>query len=249
MIEIKNLEFSYFNKKVLKGISYEFETGVLTAVMGPNGSGKTTLIKNIAGFLKPSSGEILIDGKTISDINVLELAKIVGYVPQKPQFLPSITVAESILNGRIPFFKYNETSKDKKICSSIIKEFSLSSIKDRNINQISGGELQKTLIAQALAKQPKILLLDEPLNNLDIKNQIEIMKNIVHKTKKENITTIAILHDLNFALKYCDRILFMKEGKILFSGKNFEINSEILREVFEVECQIIKDENSIYALY
>ncbi len=249
MLEVESLYFRYSDKPVLKGISYAFKPGVFTAVMGPNGCGKTTLLKNMAGMLKPHSGGVKIKGRAVNDFDLIELAKILGYVPQKILNVPSMTVTESVLCGRIPFLLYSETQADRRICRSIISETGLSAIRNRNLNEISGGELQKTLIAQALAKEPEILLLDEPLNNLDMKNQFEIMKIIAQKTAERKLTAAAVLHDLNSALKFCSEIVLMREGKIVFSGAPEKLNREILADVFSVECEIFKNEKGVYALY
>ncbi len=249
MIKIKNLTFKYGKRKILDRIDCDFGNGVLTGIMGPNGSGKTTLVKNMAGILKPQEGVIEIKNKNLNNYALRDFSRISAYVPQKIFNLPSLTVYESVLFGRIPFMTYMEKDIDKKITSDLIREMGLSDISFKNINEISGGELQKTIIAQAISKEPEILFLDEPLNNLDIKNQHNIMKLLHEMTLKRKITIIAVLHDLNMALKFCDKIIFLKNGSICFSGKTNELNSSIINSVFSIECEILKKGEKAYALY
>lgn len=249
MLEIQSLYFSYGRQKVLKGISHVFKRGAFTAVMGPNGCGKTTLVKNMAGLLSPLKGQIVIKGRSMGDFSLIELSRLIGYVPQKPSSLPMMTVTESVLAGRIPFISYSETKKDMSAAQSVISELGLENVKDRYVTEISGGELQKTLIAQALAREPELLLLDEPLNNLDMKNQFEIMKLIQQRTKRSNITAISVLHDLNAALKFCDELVLMKAGEIVFCSNPQKLSSSIVSDVFNVECEIINKDAKIYAVY
>lgn len=249
MIELKSLCFSYGKNRVLRGISHCFKRGIFTALMGPNGCGKTTTIKNIASILSPQRGEILIEGKNLKKISLKELSRFMAYVRQKPNSLPNMTVIESVLSGRIPFMSYYETESDRKSVYKVIKELGLEHIKDKSVEEISGGELQKTLIAQALAKDPEILLLDEPLNNLDIKNQSEIMMLTAQKTVEKNMVTICVLHDLNMALRFCSEILILDKGEIVFAGKTESFTSETAKKIFKVDCEIIKKDNKIYALY
>ncbi|MEF3280724.1 MAG: ABC transporter ATP-binding protein [Elusimicrobiota bacterium] len=249
MIKIKNLTFKYGKRVILDNISCDFENGIFTAIMGPNGSGKTTLLKNMSGILKPQKGLIEIKNKNLANYSLRDFSRISAYVPQKIFNLPSLTVYESVLFGRIPFMTYMEKDIDKKIASDLIKEMGLSDISFKNINEISGGELQKTIIAQAISKEPEILFLDEPLNNLDIKNQHNIMRLLHEMTLKRKMTIIAVLHDLNMAIKFCDKIIFLKNGSICFSGKTDELNSSIINSVFSIECEIIKKGEKVCALY
>jgi len=239
MVELRRIDFSYPRcRKTLKGVGCSFETGKLTGILGPNGSGKTTLIKIAASILRQDSGEVIIDGEDASALGLARTSQLVSYVPQKIGFFPDLTVTEAVVTGRKPYMRWAPSRADKKRVAEIISLLDLQDIKDKNINEISGGEFQKTLIAQALVKEPRIILFDEPLNNLDIKNQIKIMSVIKEITAGMRLASAIVIHDINMAARYCDRFVFMKDGEVANSGDSGCIDADTIASVFGVRARI-----------
>ena len=241
MLEVKDLCFKYENKKgvfSIKNINFNAPANEITAIIGPNGSGKTTLLKNMSGFLKAESGCVLLDGKDVFDNGSEELAKIFGYMPQK-SIIPECTVFDAVLLGRKPYINWNVSDEDIQVVNLIINEFGLSNISMRNASSLSGGELQKVLLARVIAQNTKIFLLDEPTNFLDIRNQLEVMY-AIRKIAKKNSGSIIIMviHDINLAFKFADRFIMMRDGKIFACGGKNIINRENIKAVFAIDAKI-----------
>lgn len=246
-LEVKNLSYSYNGKDViLKGLNFLINQGECVAVIGSNGVGKTTLMKCILNMLKIEKNTVFIDEKDIKDISKKELAKIISYVPQNISF-PSASVFESILIGRIPYINFSPNHEDLKMVDMIIKELNLSSICFKNVNDLSGGQKQKVAIARAMVQEAKLMYFDEPTSNLDIKNQIEIiriMKKIANIDKK---IILMNLQDINFAIKYFDKIMVLNDGRIEFFGSPDLLNEKILSKSFNVNIKMIKNKNQSFA--
>ncbi|WP_290596317.1 MULTISPECIES: ABC transporter ATP-binding protein [unclassified Archaeoglobus] len=238
MITVKNLSFSYNSEPVLNDLNFEAREGEVIFILGPNGSGKTTLLKCIAGILKPR-GAILVENQSLNDISKRELAKKLAYVPQRGD-TGFLTVFDVILLGRKPYMGFGPTNEDYRIVKDVMSLLSLEKLAFRRLNELSGGELQKVMIARALAQRPRILLLDEPTNNLDVKNQIEIMRLIRKIAKESNISVISTMHDLNLASLYADRILMIKNGKIFASGGIEVLNKENIKAVYGVDVEVVR---------
>ena len=238
MLEVKNLKFSYKNKLVFDNINFSVNKGEILIVMGLNGSGKSTLLKSIAHLLK-YHGAILLDNVELKNFSISERVKKISYLPQK--FLGErVTVYDAIMLGRKPYIRINPSEIDKKKVNKIVNFLKLNEIANKYCDEISGGELQKVFIGRALAQEPKLLLLDEPVNHLDIYNQIEVM-NMIRKIVKElNLIGIIVLHDLNTALKYGDKFLFLKKGKIISFGDKTIINEDSLKKIFNLNLKIQK---------
>ena len=237
MIEIKNLSFSYGKRPVLTDISFSAEAGECVGILGNNGAGKSTLVTCINRILTPSSGEVLIDGIPVSSMNRNELAKTVAYVAQKNEAY-SCTVFDSILMGRKPYIKWATGREDLEICAAMINRMGLEDFQLRRLDELSGGELQKVLLARALVKQPKVLLLDEPTSNLDPKNQYESMAMVRQVAKENNITVFIVLHDLNLALRCCDRFFFLKKGQCCSYGDINSVNPATIKEVYGIDADV-----------
>ncbi len=238
MITVKNLSFSYNSEPVLNDLNFEAREGEVIFILGPNGSGKTTLLKCIAGILKPR-GAILVENQSLNDLSKRELAKKLAYVPQRGD-TGFLTVFDVILLGRKPYMGFGPTNEDYRIVKDVMSLLSLEKLAFRRLNELSGGELQKVMIARALAQRPRILLLDEPTNNLDVKNQIEIMRLIRKIAKESNISVISTMHDLNLASLYADRILMIKNGKIFASGGIEVLNKENIKAVYGVDVEVVR---------
>ncbi len=238
MIEVKSLKFSYRTFQVLRDISFNVHKKEMVFVVGPNGSGKTTLLKCIARILK-AKGLILLNDKNIYDYIKEDFAKLVGYVPQRSE-ISFLTVFDAVLLGRKPYFGWKVTEKDIKLVERILDLMDLKHLSFKKLNELSGGELQKVTIARALVQQPAVLLLDEPTNNLDIKNQIKLMKLLREVVKKEEISAIITTHDLNIASSYADKVIMMKDGKIYASGGVEVLNERNIRAVYGIDVDVVR---------
>lgn len=238
MIEIKNLSFSYGEKNILDKISFDLNQGLSLAVLGNNGAGKSTMIKCINKILKPQEGSVYIDFKNLTELDISSLARQMAYVAQKNE-ISDCTVYDAVLLGRKPYIKWKVTENDHKVVKRAIETMELQAFEMRNISELSGGELQKVMLARAMAQEPKLLLLDEPTSSLDPRNQYSVMRQICRISKSENIAVIVIIHDLNLAMRYCDRFLFLKDGKIFAYGGQEIMTKACLESVYEMAFDII----------
>ena len=241
---IDDLSFSYGNKLILNSINAKFNPGEVTVIAGPNGSGKTTMIRIIMGLLKHKEKSIFIDGQDIQSIPILERAKKIGYVAQHTDHDFDFTVLEVVNMGRYPYKKDWNPKKDLQISYKTMKLTDTLTFKDRSITTLSGGELQRVLLARALAVEPKYLILDEPSSNLDISHNNEMMRLIKDITKSLNITTVMVLHDLNSILHFADKVLILKNGEQLLSGNVKKIlTPKNIMNIYGVKSQIVTDTN------
>ncbi len=236
-LKIEGISFYYKSKQVLNNIEFSVNKNELISILGPNGVGKTTLLRCINRILKPQSGVILLDEKNILDFSQNKIAQNISYVAQKLDTC-RLTVFDAILMGRKPYIQWKVSEKDLKIVYSIIKKLNLENISLSYIDEISGGELQKVSIARALVQEPKVILMDEPTSSLDLKNQQEILKLIRDIIHSHNISTIMTAHDINIALRYSDRMMFLKNGQIYAAVTPDEVTPEIIEKVYEVKVNI-----------
>lgn len=243
MIRIDQLDCGYGNRQVLHRISFNLQQGELVSVLGMNGCGKSTLLKCINGLLQPSNGEIRINGQPLRQLSRQELARTIGYLPQNTQAI-DCTVFEAVLIGRKPHLGWQVTGHDLAETARMLRLTGLSGYADRSTLQLSGGELQRVAIARTLAQQPSILLLDEPVNHLDIRSQIDVMALIRSLTKQLGISTIAVMHDLNMALRFSDSFLMMKEGTVLATGGREVITTDNIRELYQLQV-VLQELNGI----
>jgi len=240
MLKIKDLSAGYGESEVLKKLNLEFKRCFVYAVLGPNGSGKSTLLRAIDRILKPVKGTIYIDGEDIKKLSAREIAKKIAYLPQSSNSTPYSTVFDVILLGRKPHISFEPTQRDLEVVEKIIEHFGLKEFAFRKINELSGGEVQKVLIARALAQEPQVLLLDEPVNHLDPKNQIEILQILKTLTGNLNLATIIVLHDLNLSIQFADYFIFMKNGEIYFMGDSTIIEPSLIKSVYDISVKIIE---------
>ncbi len=237
ILSVNGIEFSYPSKMVLKNVKFKVDKGEVVSILGINGAGKSTLLKCINKILTPLKGTVLIDHFAIQQLNNVEIAQKMAYVPQNT-ISNYLTVFDTVLLGRKPYIKWDASKKDLEITSNILKLMQLEKYALRPTNELSGGELQKVIIARALVQEPKVLLLDEPANNLDLKNQIEVMKIIRNISKTQNISSIVVMHDLNLTLRFSDKFILLKDGKIFSEGDSKVINTRNIREVFDVNAYV-----------
>ncbi|WP_423793116.1 ABC transporter ATP-binding protein [Methanocaldococcus indicus] len=237
ILSVDGVEFSYKSRKILNNIKFEVKRGEVVSILGVNGAGKSTLLKCINKILKPKKGTILIDNFDIDKLNNSELAKLVGYVPQKSEG-NYMTVFDTVLLGRKPHIKWEVSERDIELTYKVLKLLDLEDYALRYTNELSGGELQKVIIARALVQEPKVLLLDEPTNNLDLKNQLEVMKIIKDVSKSKNIASIIVMHDLNLALRFSDKFIMLKDGYVYAYGGKEIITPENIKAVYGVDVII-----------
>ncbi len=238
-LKISNMCFSYNSHPILEDINFHINKKEILCILGKNGAGKSTLLKCINHILEPKNGNIFIDGKDLSILKKEVFAKLFGYMPQKfSEF--KLSVFDTILMGRRPHFDFKPNIKDYKIVENIIKEMDLEYIAMREITSLSGGELQKVFIAMSIVKDPYILLLDEPISNLDLKNQIEILRFIRNIVKIKELCAILVIHDINMAIRFGDKFLFLKDGRIYGIYEKYNITPNIISDVYDIDVNIVK---------
>lgn len=238
-VSVENLSFSYPSSTILEELSFEIVPHEIVAILGPNGAGKTTLLRLLNKILKPDSGLISFDERSITSLSKKELSKMVGYVPQRGE-VSSITVYEMILLGRIPYLSWNASAEDHRICSEVIDLLQLEHLILKPVNEISGGEFQLVQIGRSLAQQAKVLLLDEPTSNLDLQNQIKIMQMLSQITQESEMATVIAIHDLNLALRYAKKFILLKDKKLYASGGKEIITAESVKEVYQIEASVVE---------
>ena len=237
MIEIKNISFSYGSNEAVKNVSFTVKQGECVGILGNNGSGKSTLITCLNKIRTPKAGSVYIDKHDMLKMNRLETARRISYVAQKNE-ISQMTVFDSVLLGRKPYIKWAVSQEDIDICEEMIEKTGLSVFKLRYIDELSGGELQKVMLARALVQQPKLMLLDEPTSNLDPKNQYEMLALVRNLTIGRGISSIIVLHDLSLALRYCDRFLFLKDGAVYKYGDESIVTAETIKSVYGIAAAV-----------
>lgn len=236
-ISVDGLSFSYANRKVLKDITFSMGKGECLAILGTNGVGKSTLLKCINRILKQQNGKIAIQGENLHSLSKRQLAQRLGYVSQSSYFSRS-TVFDAVLLGRKPYIKWDVTKKDLDIVHDVIERLGLEDYSLRFVDELSGGELQKVSIARALAQEPDILMFDEPTSNLDLKNQLEVISIIKSIVKEKEISAIVTMHDLNLSLRFADKFLMFKDGKVFASGGMEIMTTKNIMQVYSVSVAI-----------
>lgn len=245
-VEVKNLDLAYDKTKVLENVDFSVTQGEFFVVIGPNGSGKTTLLKSIAGIEKHLSGSIEILGKKLHTYPRREFARKLAFVPQSLHINYPFTVKETVLMGRSPHIGLlgieNREDENKAISSMRITQ--VDHLSDRKMDQLSGGEQQRALIARAICQEAQVLLLDEPTSSLDLAHQVRIMDMLEDLQKKHNTTILMVAHDLNLASLYGKRILLLRSGKVYKTGPPREVLSfENLEDV--LGCILLVDQSSL----
>jgi len=238
-LAVKDLCFSYGSVEVLRDLSLDIGDGQIVSIIGPNGSGKSTLIKCIDRIIDPSSGHILVDRKDVTAMSRMELARNIAYVPQNSLRVFPNSVFDVILMGRRPYIGWKGSASDDQIVWAVIRLLGLEEYALHPFTELSGGQQQKVLIARALAQEAGVILLDEPTSNLDIWHQIDVMEVLRSLVRKQDLTAIIAIHDLNMAARYSDTIVMMKHGKIVAAGKpEMVLTTENLTSVYGISATI-----------
>ena len=247
IINIEKLNYSYGKKEVLKELSLNIDENKLTGIIGPNGCGKSTLAKNIIRYINGKFEYFKIMDIDIRQLSHKKIAQLISYIPQKSTIIPNISVFDYVLLGRFPLLKNswdNYSEKDYEIVENNISLLNIEELRDRNVETLSGGELQKALLARALAQEAKILLLDEPTSALDLNNAVEFMKILKNISIKKEMSVVIIIHDLNLASLFCDSLIILKDGKFIEKGSPKEvINEENIKSVYNLDCKVCYNEN------
>jgi iron complex transport system ATP-binding protein len=224
---------------IVRDVSFDVKRGELVGLLGPNGSGKSTLIKAIAGINLPSQGSLHWDETDLEAIDRKQRATIVSYVPQSISLSFSLDVREAVLLGRTPYFGTRPSSKDWAHVDRAIELLGLSELATQQVTELSGGQGQRVLIARALAQDPHVLLLDEPTSALDIRYQWQTLTLARRFARENDVASVIAIHDLNQAARFCDRVLFLQDGKVIASGRPVDVySSELIERVYGVQVEL-----------
>ena len=244
MVNVNDLEFSYGKDKILDKTTLDIFKGELISVVGPNGTGKSTFIRCINGLLKAQKGRIRINQADIRNLSRPQIAKRVSYVPQNSSSVFNLKVFDMVSFGRRPYNSFRIKREDRIKVLKALNILHIEHLAMRNYNHLSGGQQQKVIIARALAQETGIILLDEPISNLDIRHQLEVMDTLRALVDKAGVSILMVVHDLNIAAQYSDRIVIMNEGRIVAAGKPEEvITKENIAAIYGVDAEITTVKN------
>ncbi|CEP79620.1 ATP-binding cassette domain-containing protein [Paraclostridium sordellii] len=239
MIKVTNLSKQYSNKNVVDNVSINIEKGKITSFIGPNGAGKSTVLSMITRILKKDSGEVLIDGKRLEEWDNKELSKKLAILKQSNNINLKLTIRELVSFGRYPHSEGRLTSEDNRYIDEAIRYMKLYDIQNKYIDELSGGQRQRAYIAMVIAQNTEYVFLDEPLNNLDMKHSVEMMKVLRNLCDELGKTVVLVMHDINYTSCYSDYIVALKNGKIARHGiTDAIINREVLEGIYEMQFDI-----------
>lgn len=239
MLEVEALRFHYPGRaEILKRVSFQMESGKFLAVLGNNGAGKSTMLKCLNKILIPDSGKVVLEGEDVLQMTQGEVAKKIAFVAQT---VPDVrmTVHDMVMLGRRPYMSWGPGQHDHSVIHHVMEMLGLISMRGRYVSELSGGERQKVMLARALAQEPALLLLDEPTSSLDLQNQYQVLSIIKNVCWEKGLSVIAVLHDLNLALRFCDSLLLMKNGKVYDYGPKEILNRKALKDVYGVDGEIV----------
>lgn len=244
ILSTNSLTLSYNGHAVVQDLDLEIPPRSIIGLVGPNGAGKTTVLRALAGLIEPVSGEALIQGKNACSLDKRHRARLIGWVPQQELAAWPLTVSEVVRLGRAPHrgWLMPYTEMDRKIVECALARADLSTLKHRPVDKLSGGELQRVLIARVLAQEPEVLLLDEPTANLDVHHQVQVLDLVRELVSERGLSVVMAIHDLGLAARYCDQLVLMHRGRSVRVGPPDEVlTPENLREVFGVQAQLYRD--------
>ncbi|RKQ19566.1 ABC transporter ATP-binding protein [Ureibacillus endophyticus] len=239
MIEIKGVTKHFGKKPVVEDVTVTIQPKTITSFIGPNGAGKSTLLSMVSRLLDSDTGEVFLDKNNVKKMKSDEFAKRVAILKQSNHLNVRLTIRELVSFGRYPYSKGRLTEEDEKFIDQAIEYMNLTDMQDKFLDELSGGQKQRAFISMVIAQDTEYILLDEPLNNLDMKHSVQIMKILRQLVDELGKTVVIVLHDINFASVYSDRIVALKNGRVVKDGQTHEIiNSEALREVYDMDIPV-----------
>jgi iron complex transport system ATP-binding protein len=247
MLRAEGISFTIGTQFLLNKTSVQFDEGQFHVIMGANGAGKSTLLKILAGHQKPSTGHVFFGEKELSSFSKKQLAQMRAVLSQHYHIAFPITVKDIVLMGRYPYYGQSPSKEDKLICEEAMQLMQVQELEQRDYNSLSGGEAQKVQMSRVLAQiekgseaAQKILFLDEPVSHLDLRYQHQLLQ-VAKELTRQSITVIAVLHDINLALSFADKILFMKRGEIMHEvGNPYEVTASIIQDIFDIKTQVLR---------
>ena len=250
MIQISNAKKFYSSEVEIGPLDIKIPKAGITSLIGPNGTGKSTTLLMIGRLLSMDEGQIMVANMDVSKSKSCDLAKILTILRQENHFITRLTVRQLAGFGRFPYSKGRLTREDEEIVSKYIDFLDLTDLENRYLDELSGGQRQRAYVAMVLCQETEYVLLDEPLNNLDVARSVQMMEHLRYAAKEFDRTILTVMHDINFAAKYSDRICAMKDGRIAAFGTIEEImNSELLSDIFETRIEIINGPYGPVAVY
>ncbi|MDK7674298.1 ATP-binding cassette domain-containing protein [Weeksella virosa] len=241
MIKVENIYKQFGKREVLKGVGFDIPKNQITSLIGPNGAGKSTLLSIISRLIEKDKGSVSLDGENLFKIKNKELAKHLSFLKQANHLDLRLTVEELVAFGRFPYSKGKLTQIDHEKIQEAITFCSLEDFKDCYLDELSGGQRQRAFLAMVIAQDTEYILLDEPLNNLDMKLSVQVMKTLKRLVEEKRKTVIIVIHEINFASNYSDYIIALKNGKVLKKGPTEEvISAENLKEIFDLNFEVIE---------
>jgi iron complex transport system ATP-binding protein len=249
VIEARDLWVRFGPVAAVRGLTLRAEAGGWTALIGPNGAGKTSALRALAG-LAPYEGEVLIDGGDARKLGRRAVARLVAYVPQKPETPPALTVAEYVLLGRTPHIPYlgGESRHDRDAATGALRRLDLERFAERPLGSLSGGELQRTVLARALAQEAPVLLLDEPTTSLDLGRQ-QLVLELVDALRRDGLTVVTTMHDLTLAGQYAERLVLLDDGAVVAEGSATEVlSAPNVAAHYGANVRIVEDEAGVFVL-
>ncbi|WP_304108595.1 ABC transporter ATP-binding protein [Mycolicibacterium bacteremicum] len=239
-----DLVLGYTDTAIIDGLDVTIPPGRVTVIVGANACGKSTLLRGLARLLGPRAGQVLLDGGNVADMAGIDVAKVIGLLPQSPVAPDGITVADLVGRGRYPHQGWFRrwSSEDDAAVGQALEVTGTADLADRMLSSLSGGQRQRVWVAMTLAQQTGILLLDEPTTFLDVNHQIELLDLLTDLNRDRGTTVVIVLHDLNLAFRYADHVIAMKSGTIVRQGPPAEIvDADLVRQVFDLDCVVIPD--------
>ena len=243
-LHIESLCQSYGDHKVIDGVSFDVEKGKVVSVLGPNGSGKSTLIRTVCGIMAPKGGTVKNDEKAVSDMTPKEIPRCMGYVPQKYVQTDYMKVFDAVLVGRAPYMSWSYSKEDFDHAERAMVRMGIFDLADRYVNDLSGGQLQKVIIARALAQDPEYYILDEPTSALDLRNQMIALRTVRDVVSEGGSGALVALHDLNLAMRFSDTVIMLKDTKVHAMGAPEDVITERnVSDVYNVRSEIYEGRN------
>ncbi|GAA3399750.1 ABC transporter ATP-binding protein [Paenibacillus hodogayensis] len=250
MVEVKNVSKAYGGKAVVENVSVRIAKGTVTSFIGPNGAGKSTLLSMVSRLIKKDSGEIWIEGRELGKWDNNELAKTISILKQSNHINIRLTVKDLVGFGRFPYSQGRLTKEDRRFIDEAIDYMELGDMRDSYLDQLSGGQRQRAFISMVIAQNTDYILLDEPLNNLDMKHSVQIMKVLKNMVADLGKTIVLVLHDINFASCYSDCIVALKNGKVVREGPTADmIQTPVLRDIYDMHIPIETINGNKIAVY